>query len=107
VHEFLLSDTVFLEVQPLGAGEHRGGTTCVDVMHHAVEGLGRGGTWAQQRRERLEQLLYLRRECGDGGGGLGPQRLVKEVVLAFGKGRSEAACRTCCLEGIIDYLGGN
>ena len=54
----------------LGAGEHGGGATCVDVVDHPVERLGLRGGGPQQGREFLEQLLYLGREGGDSGGGL-------------------------------------
>jgi hypothetical protein len=50
---------VLLRVQPPRAGEHAGSATCVDVIYDAVERLGRGGAGMQQRREFLEQLLYL------------------------------------------------
>ncbi len=50
--------------------------TCVDVVDDALNRLGSGGTGPQQRREFLEQLLYLGRESGDGSGGLsGPEAL--------------------------------
>jgi hypothetical protein len=56
---------VFFRVQPPRAGEHGGGTTCVDVMYDAVEQLGRGGAGTQERRKFLKQFLYLGREsCG-------------------------------------------
>ena len=57
-------------VQPLRAGEHGGGATCVDVVDYSVERLGLRGAGPQQGREFLEQFLYLGREGGDGGGGL-------------------------------------
>ncbi len=53
--EFLFGDAVFFRVQPPRAGEHGGGATCVDVMHNAVERLGRGGDGAQQRWEFLAE----------------------------------------------------
>jgi hypothetical protein len=83
-------------------GEHGGDATCDDVMHYAVEWLGRGGVWVQQRQKFLEQLLYLWRESGDGGSVLGFQWLMKELILALVKVRPQDACRTCCLEGIIE-----
>jgi hypothetical protein len=49
--------------------KHGGRSTCVDVMHHAVERFGRSGAWAQQQLKFLEQLFYLWRERGDCGGG--------------------------------------
>ncbi len=97
--ELLFGDAVFFRVQPPRAGEHGGGTTCVDVMYDAVERLGRGGAGPQQGRKFLEQFLYLGRESGDGGGGLGGP---KELVLALVKVRPEAGCRTCCFAGIIE-----
>jgi hypothetical protein len=48
----------------------KGGATCVDVVDYSVEGLGLRGAGPQQGRKFLEQLLYLGREGGDGGGGL-------------------------------------
>jgi hypothetical protein len=36
-------------------------------MYNAVERLGRGGAGTQQRRDVLEQLLYLWWESGAGG----------------------------------------
>jgi hypothetical protein len=56
----------------------------------------------QQRREFLEQLLYLWWESGDGGSDLGTLGAKKGVVLALVKVRPEAAGRTCCLDGIIE-----
>ncbi len=70
-------------------------------MHNAVERFGGGGAWAQQRRELLEQLLYLWWEGGNGGDGLGLQGLVKGTVLALENVQPKAACKTCCFEGII------
>ncbi len=55
--ELFLDDAVLFRVQPLGAGEHGGGATCVDVMHKAVERLGEGRAGAQKRRKFFEQLL--------------------------------------------------
>ena len=52
-------------------GEHGGGATCVDVVDDAVEGPGRCSIGSQQRQEFFEEFLYLGREGGDGGGGLG------------------------------------
>ena len=46
-----------------------GAALSVDVMYDAVGRLGRGGAGTQQRREFLEQFLYLGRESG--GSGLG------------------------------------
>jgi hypothetical protein len=65
-------------------------------MNNAVERLGRGGAGTQQRRKFLEKFLYLGRESGDGGSGLGA------LVLALVRVRPEAACRTCCFAGIIE-----
>jgi hypothetical protein len=47
----------FLRVQPLKAGKHRGGATCVGVMYDSVERLGRGGVGTQE-------FLYLGWESG-------------------------------------------
>ena len=65
--ELLFGDAVFFRVQLPRAGEHRGGTTCVDVMYDAVERLGRISAGTQERRKFLEQFLYLGWESGDGG----------------------------------------
>ncbi len=100
VEKFLVGDAVFLRVQPSRAGEHGGGDTCVDVMYDAVERLWRGGAGTQQRREFLEQLLYLGRESGDGGGGLRTPGATKRSGTCLGEGA--ASCRTCCLAGIIE-----
>jgi hypothetical protein len=71
-----------------------GGATCVDV---SVEWLGRGGdgnssssfcTWGG-RAATTAAVSEL-------------QGLIKGVVLALVKVQPEAACRTCCLDGIID-----
>ena len=55
-------------------------------MYDAVERLGRGGAGTQQRREFLEQLLYLGRESGDGGGGLGTPGANKRGGTCLGEG---------------------
>ena len=73
-------------VQPPGAGEHGGGATCVDVVDHSVERLGLRGAGPEQGREFLEQLLYLGRECGDGGGGLGAPGVIKKIVTCLSEG---------------------
>ena len=76
---------MFFRVQPLRAGEHVGGATCVNVMYDAVERLGRSGAGTQERREFLEKLWYLGREGGRAATAAavsGLQELSKELVLA-------------------------
>jgi hypothetical protein len=46
----------------------------MNVVHNAVEGFRWDGAGAQQRRKFLEQLLYLCRELGNGGGGIRGRR---------------------------------
>ncbi len=77
---------MFFGVQPPRAGEHGGGATCVDVMHHSVEGLGRGGAWAQQRQELLKQLLYLWQDRSDACGGLATPEASKRSGTCLGEG---------------------
>ncbi len=75
----------FPGVQLPGAGEHGGGTSCVDVMDNAVKRLGRGGTGMQQRRKFLKKFLYLGWESGDGGGGLGAPGANKRTGTCLGE----------------------
>ncbi len=74
-------------------GQQGGGATCVDVMYYAVEELGRDRnssssfcTWDGRAATAVSELQ-------------GP---IKGVVLALVKVQPEAACRTCCLDGIIE-----
>jgi hypothetical protein len=72
------------------------------MMHNAVVRLGRSDAGTQQRQEFLEQLLYLWWESGEGGS-LGTPGATKRSGTCLGvKVRPEAACRTCCLDGIIE-----
>ncbi len=82
--KFFFGDALFLRFQPTRVGEHRGGATYVDVMYNAVEWLGGGRRWDAAATVS------------------GLQGLIKGVVLALVKVRPEAACRTCCLDGIIE-----
>ncbi len=84
--ELPFGDAVFLQIQPPRAIEHGGGATCVDVIDNAVERLGMGGTGTQQRRKFLEKFLYLGRESGDGGGGLGALGVSKRTGTCLGEG---------------------
>jgi hypothetical protein len=70
--KFLLSDPMFSGVKPPRAGKHGGSATCVDVMHHAVEGRRLGAaaagtpqvvvvTVAGARRSRRRQRFRDRR----------------------------------------------
>ncbi len=77
-----------------------GSATLVDGMYDVVERLGRGSAGMHQRREFLEQLLYLGRESGYGGGGLRTPGANKRSGTCLGEGA--ASCRTCCLAGIIE-----
>jgi hypothetical protein len=81
--KLLLGDAVLERVQPPGAGEHRGGATCVDVVHNAVEEFRGGGAGAQQRCKFLELLLYLCHEFGNGGSGFLDEGGKQDVVLAL------------------------
>ena len=51
-----------------------------------MEWLGRRGAGSQQGREFLEQLLYLGRECGDGGDGLRAPGVIKRICTCLGEG---------------------
>jgi hypothetical protein len=62
-------------------------------MDDSVERFGRVGAGPQQRRKFLVQLLYLVSEL---------HGVTKEEVLALERVRPEAACRTCCFEGMIE-----
>ncbi len=53
-----------------------------------MEWLGRRGAGSQQGWEFLEKLLYLGREGGNGGGGLGAPGAIKKLVCL-----SEGAAR--------------
>ncbi len=78
---------MFFQVQLRGAGEHGGGTTCVDVMHNAVEQLGGGGSaGVQQRWKFLKQLLYLWRKSGDSSGGVGAPGANERGGTCLGEG---------------------
>jgi hypothetical protein len=99
--EILLSDAVFFGVQPPEAGEHGGGATCVDVMHHAVEGFGRSCAWPQQRRKLLKQLLYLWRELGDDGGSLWTPEAIKRSGTCLGEGAARGRVQDLLFGG--DY----
>ncbi len=54
-------------------------------MYNAVERLGRGGAGTQKRWKFLEQLLYLGRESGDGGGSLGAPGANKRTGTCLGE----------------------
>jgi hypothetical protein len=77
---------VLFRVQLPRAGEHGGGATCVDVVDYTLEWLGRRGAGSQQGREFLEKLLYLGREGGDGGGGLGAPGATKKISTCLSEG---------------------
>jgi hypothetical protein len=51
-----------------------------------VEWLRRRGAGPQQGWEFLEKLLYLGREGGDGGGGLGAPGAIKKTSTCLGEG---------------------
>ena len=58
-------------------------------MNHTMERLGLRGGGPQQGWEFLEQLLYLGREGGDGGGGLRVPGVIKRIFTCL----SEDAAR--------------
>jgi hypothetical protein len=55
-------------------------------MYYTVEQLGRGVAGTQKRWKFLEQVLYLGRESGDGGGGLGTPGANKRGGTCLGEG---------------------
>ncbi len=74
----------------------------MDVIHDTVERFG-GAVLG-----RISDGNSSRSCCTCGGSAVavaavsGFQGLMKEVVFAFVNVRPEAACRTCCIEGIIE-----
>ncbi len=90
---------MLFRVQPPGAGEHGGGATCFDVMHDAVERFGRGDAGAQQRRKFLELLLYMWRECGDGGGSTGTAGANERSGACLGKGAARGRVQNLLFRG--------
>ncbi len=89
---------MLFRVQPPGAGEHVGGATCVHVMHDGLERFGRGSAGAQQRRKFLELLLYLWRECGNGGGTWTPEANERSGTC-LGKGAARGRVQNLLFRG--------
>ena len=56
------------------------------MVDYSVEWLGLRGAGPQQGRKFLEQFLYLGREGGDGGGGLGAPGAIKKISICLSEG---------------------
>ncbi len=86
------------------SGSNRGGgATCVNVMHNALEQFGDGAAIGHSSDGNSLSSCYNCGESAETAAAVsGLQGLMKEVVLAFKKVQPEAACRTCCFEGIIE-----
>jgi hypothetical protein len=76
--EFFFGDAVLFRVQPPGTGKHGGGTTCVDVMHNAVERFGGNSS---------SSCCTCGRRAATVAAVPGLQGVMKEVVLALEKVR--------------------
>jgi hypothetical protein len=102
--EHLFGSMVLLLIQPPRADKNWSCSTCVNVVDDAVKRFGSGGAGPQQLWDFIEQLLYLWWESSVGGGGLRAPGFNKKAVPALENVQPEAACKTCCLKGIMKRL---